>query len=116
MNKNITFIILVTLILTCLHSNIFCQNIDVNSYYHTIGLDNESIIKIENIPKDNGIEQNNINAAKKSIIEIINKIPEDKNYFKLDEVYRQYLIEDLAIKPSQIEVLKKIALRISKRN
>ncbi len=102
MNKNITFIILVTLILTCFQNNIFCQNIDNNSYYHTIGLDKESIIKIENILKENGFEQNNMNAAKKSIIEIINKIPEDKTYFKLDEVFQQYLIRDLAIKPSQI--------------
>ncbi len=116
MNKNITFIILITLILTCFHSNIFCQKIDTNSYYHTIGLDKKSVTKIENLLKENGIEQNNINIAKKSILEIINKIPEDTSYFNLDKTYREHLIRDLGIKPSQIEVLKKIALRISKRN
>lgn len=104
------------MILFISQTQIFSQERSINSYYNEIGIDDKGITRIENLLTENGIEHNNMKVAKKCILEIMKNIPEGFNNFELNTEYKEYLIKEQGIKPSQIEILKRIALRISLRN
>ena len=84
----------------------------INPYYNKLGVDDESIYEIENLLLDNGIEQNNIEAVKRYVISIIKDIPSDSRKFELTKKNKNDL-QKIHIKPSQMEVVKRIALRIN---
>ena len=116
MNKKmIKHIILLCMIISLTQKETFSQEKTINAHYNEIGIDNNSIDNIESILLENGIEQNNLELAKQCILDIIKNIPEEGNEFKLDLEQKNHLIKDLGIKPSQIETLKRIALRINRR-
>ena len=114
--KIIRNIISLFIILFISQTQIFSQERSINLYYNEIGIDNKGITRIENLLTENGIEHNNMKVAKKCILEIMKNIPEGFNNFELNTEYKEYLIKEQGIKPSQIEILKRIALRISLRN
>jgi hypothetical protein len=88
------------------------QEKSINTHYNEIGVDNEAIKNIENILLANGIEQKNLELVKRYIIIIMKEIPVDKRKFELSDKNKDYLRE-ISVKSSQIEIIKRIALRIS---
>ena len=88
------------------------QEKSINTYYNKMGIDNDGIQNIENILLTNGIEQNNIEVVKRCIIGIIKDISDESGEFELSDKNKNYLRE-IGIKPSQIGIIKRIALRIS---
>ena len=88
------------------------QERSINTYYNKIGVDNDGIENIENLLLDNGIEQKNIELVKRCIIGVIKDIPNESREFELSDKNKNYLRE-IGIKPSQIGIIKRIALRIS---
>ena len=88
------------------------QERSINTHYNKIGVDNEGIQNIENLLLDNGIEQKNIEVVKRCIIGIIKDIPHESSEFELSDKNKNYL-QEIGVKPSQIGIIKRIALRIS---
>ena len=84
----------------------------INTYYNKMGIDNDGIHNIENLLLENGIEQKNIEVVKRCIIGIIKDIPNGSREFELSDKMKNYL-QEIIIKPSQIRIIKRIALRIS---
>ena len=84
----------------------------INTYYNKMGIDNDGIHNIENLLLENGIEQKNIEVVKRCIIGIIKDIPNGSREFELSNKMKNYL-QEISIKPSQIRIIKRIALRIS---
>ena len=110
-NKVINCILLFGAI--CLfQTEVFSQERSINTHYNKIGVDNDGIENIENLLLDNGIEQKNIEVVKQSIIDIIKDIPNESREFELSDKNKNYLRE-IGVKPSQISIIKRIALRIS---
>ena len=89
------------------------QERSINTYYNKIGVDNDGIYNIENLLLDNGIEQKNIEVVKRCIIGIVRDIPEKSREFELSDKNKNHLVKELGIKPSQIGIIKSIALRVS---
>ena len=90
----------------------FSQEQSINTYYNKMGVDNDGIHNIENLLLDNGIEQKNIEAIKRCIIGIVKDIPNGSREFELSVKIKNYL-QEIGVKPSQIGIIKRIALRIS---
>ena len=90
----------------------FSQERSINTYYNKMGVDNDGIHNIENLLLDNGIEQKNIEAIKRCIIGIVKDIPNGSREFELSDKIKNYL-QEIGVKPSQIGIIKRIALRIS---
>ena len=88
------------------------QERSINTYYNKMGVDNDGIHNIENLLLDNGIEQKNIEVVKRCIIGIIKDIPNESREFELSDKIKNYL-QEISVKPSQIGIIKRIALRIS---
>ena len=88
------------------------QERSINTYYNKMGVDNDGIHNIENLLLDNGIEQRNIEVVKRCIIGIIKDIPNESREFELSDKNKNYL-QEIGVKPSQIRIIKRIALRIS---
>ena len=88
------------------------QEKSINTYYNKMGVDNDGIHNIENLLLENGIEQRNIEVVKRCIIGIVRDIPKESLDFELSDKNKNYLIKELGIKPSQIEIIKRIALRV----
>ena len=110
-NKIIGSILLFGMI--CLfQTEVFSQERSINTYYNRMGVDNDGIHNIENLLLENGIEQNNIELVKRSIISIIRDIPKESREFDLSDKNKNYL-KEIGVKPSQIGIIKRIALRIS---
>jgi hypothetical protein len=91
----------------------FSQERSINSYYNSMGVDNDGIHNIENLLLENGIEQKNIEVVKRSILSIVRDIPKESLDFELSDKNKNYLIKELGIKPSQLGIIKRIALRVS---
>ena len=89
------------------------QERSINTYYNRMGINNDGIHNIENLLLDNGIEQKNIEVVKRCIISIVRDIPNESHNFELSDKNKNYLIKELGIKPSQIGIIKRIALRVS---
>ena len=89
------------------------QERSINTYYNRMGIDNDGIHRIENLLLENGIEQKNIEVVKRCIIGIVRDIPKESLDFELSDKIKNYLIKELGIKPSQIGIIKRIALRVS---
>ena len=85
----------------------------INAYYNKMGVDNDGIHNIENLLLENGIEQKNIEVVKRCIIGIVRDIPKESLDFELSDKNKSYLIKELGIKPSQIGIIKEIAMRVS---
>ena len=88
------------------------QERSINTYYNKMGVDNDGIHNIENLLLDNGIEQKNIEVVKRCIIGIIKDIPNGSREFELSDKNKNYL-QEIGVKPSQIGIIKRIALRIN---
>ena len=88
------------------------QERSINTYYNKMGVDNDGIHNIENLLLDNGIEQKNIEVVKRCIIGIIKDIPNESREFELSDKNKNYL-QEIGVKPSQIRIIKRIALRIN---
>ena len=88
------------------------QERSINTYYNKMGVDNDGIHNIENLLLENGIEQRNIEVVKRCIIGIIKDIPNESREFELSDKNKNYL-QEIGVKPSQIRIIKRIALRIS---
>ena len=84
----------------------------IYTYYNQLGVNNESIHDIENILLNNGIEQNNMEAVLRCIIGIIKDIPNESREFELSKKNKNNL-QKIHVKPSQMEIIKRIALRIN---
>jgi len=91
------------------------QERSINTYYNKMGIDNEGIQNIEDLLLGNGIEQRNIEVVKRYIIGIVKDIPNESLEFKLSDRNKNYL-QEIGVKPSQIGVIKRIALRVSLSN
>ena len=91
------------------------QERSINTYYNKMGIDNEGIQNIEDLLLGNGIEQRNIEVVKRCIIGIVKDIPNESLEFKLSDRNKNYL-QEIGVKPSQIGVIKRIALRVSLSN
>ncbi len=91
------------------------QERSINTYYNKMGIDNEGIQNIEDLLLGNGIEQRNIEMVKRYIIGIVKDIPNESLEFKLSDRNKNYL-QEIGVKPSQIGVIKRIALRVSLSN
>ena len=89
------------------------QERSINTYYNRMGVDNDGIHNIEKLLLENGIEQKNIDVVKRCIIGIVRDIPKESLDFELSDKNKNYLIKELGIKPSQIGIIKRIALRVS---
>ena len=85
----------------------------INTYYNSMGVDNDGIQDIENLLLENGIEQKNIEVVKRCIIGIVRDMPKESLDFELSDRNKNYLIKELGIKPSQIGIIKRLALRVS---
>ena len=88
------------------------QERSINTYYNKMGIDNEGIQNIEDLLLGNGIEQRNIEVIKRCIIGIVKDIPNESLEFELSDRNKDYL-QEIGVKPSQIGVIKRIALRVS---
>ena len=110
-NKIISSILLVG-ILCMFQTKVFCQEKPINTSYNNMGIDSNGIHSIENILLDNGIEQKNIEVVKRCIITIAKDIPSGSREFELSDSIKNYL-KEISVKPSQIGIIKRIALRIS---
>ena len=91
------------------------QEKSINTYYNKMGIDNEGVQNIEDLLLGNGIEQRNIEVVKRCIIGIVKDIPNESLEFKLSDRNKNYL-QEIGVKPSQIGVIKRIALRDSLSN
>ena len=91
------------------------QERSINTYYNKMGIDNEGVQNIEDLLLGNGIEQRNIEVVKRYIIGIVKDIPNESLEFKLSDRNKNYL-QEIGVKPSQIGVIKRIALRVSLSN
>ena len=91
----------------------FSQERSINTYYNKMGVDNDGIHNIESLLLDNGIEQKNIELVKRCIIGIVRDIPNESREFELSDKNKDYLIKELGVKPSQIGIIKRIALRVN---
>ena len=91
------------------------QERSINTYYNKMGIDNEGVQNIEDLLLGNGIEQRNIEVVKRCIIGIVKDIPNESLEFKLSDRNKNYL-QEIGVKPSQIGVIKRIALRVSLSN
>ena len=110
-NKIISCVILVG-VLCLFQTKVFSQETSINISYNNMGIDSNGIQSIENILLDNGIEQKNIGAVKLCIITIAKDIPNGSREFELSDTIKNYL-KEISVKPSQIGIIKRIALRIS---
>ena len=90
----------------------FSQERSINTYYNQMGINNDGIHNIENLLLANGIEEKNIEVVKRCIIGITKDIPHESGEFKLSDKNKNYL-QEIGVKPSQIGIIKRIALRIS---
>lgn len=88
------------------------QERSINTYYNKMGIDNEGVQNIEDLLLGNGIEQRNIEVIKRCIIGIVKDIPNESLEFELSDRNKDYL-QEIGVKPSQIGVIKRIALRVS---
>ncbi len=88
------------------------QERSINTYYNKMGIDNEGVQNIEELLLGNGIEQRNIEVVKRCIIGIVKDIPNEGLEFELSDRNKDYL-QEIGVKPSQIGVIKRIALRVS---
>ena len=88
------------------------QERSINTYYNKMGIDNEGVQNIEDLLLGNGIEQRNIEVVKRCIIGIVKDIPNESLEFELSDRNKDYL-QEIGVKPSQIGVIKRIALRVS---
>ena len=88
------------------------QERSINTYYNKMGIDNEGVQNIEDLLLGNGIEQRNIEVIKRCIIGIVKDIPNESLEFELSDKNKDYL-QEIGVKPSQIGVIKRIALRVS---
>jgi len=112
MRKKIIGSILLFGMVCMLQTEVFSQERSINTYYNRMGIDNDGINSIENLLLENGIEQKNIEVVKRSIIGIVRDIPEKSREFELSDKNKNHLVKELGIKPSQIGIIKRIALRI----
>ena len=112
MRKKIIGSILLFGMVCILQTEVFSQERSINTYYNRMGIDNDGIHRIENLLLENGIEQKNIEVVKRSIIGIVRDIPEKSREFELSDKNKNHLVKELGIKPSQIGIIKRIALRI----
>ena len=88
------------------------QERSINTFYNKMGIDNEGVQNIEDLLLGNGIEQRNIEVIKRCIIGIVKDIPNESLEFELSDRNKDYL-QEIGVKPSQIGVIKRIALRVS---
>ena len=88
------------------------QERSINTFYNKMGIDNEGVQNIEDLLLGNGIEQRNIEVIKRCIIGIVKDIPNESLEFELSDKNKDYL-QEIGVKPSQIGVIKRIALRVS---
>ena len=88
------------------------QERSINTYYNKMGIDNEGVQNIEDLLLGNGIEQRNIEVIKRCIIGIVRDMPNESLEFELSDRNKDYL-QEIGVKPSQIGVIKRIALRVS---
>ena len=112
MKKKIIGSILLFGMIFLFQTEVFSQERSINTYYNKMGIDNDGIHNIENLLLDNGIEQKNIEVVKRCIIGIIKDIPNESREFELSDKNKNYL-QEIGVKPSQIRIIKRIALRIS---
>lgn len=112
MKKKIISSILLVGILFLFQTKVFSQEKPINTSYHKMGIDSNGIQNIKNILLDNGIEQKNIEAVKRCIITIAKDIPNGSREFELSDTIKNHL-KEISVKPSQIGIIKRIALRIS---
>ena len=89
------------------------QERSINTYYNRMGVDNDGIRNIENLLREEGVSEKNIEVVKRCIISIIRDIPKESLDFELSDKNKNYLIKEVGIKPSQIGLIKSIALRVS---
>jgi hypothetical protein len=113
MRKKVIGSILLFGMICLFQSEGFSQERSINSYYNNMGVDNDGIHNIENLLLENGIEQKNIEVVKRSILSIVRDIPKESLDFELSDKNKNYLIKELGIKPSQLGIIKRIALRVS---
>ena len=112
MKKKIIGSILLFGMICLFQTEVFSQERSINTYYNKMGVDNDGIQNIENLLLENGIEQRNIEVVKRCIIGIIKDIPNESREFELSDKNKNYL-QEIGVKPSQIRIIKRIALRIS---
>ena len=112
MKKKIIGSILLFGMICLFQTEVFSQERSINTYYNKMGVDNDGIHNIENLLLDNGIEQKNIEVVKRCIIGIIKDIPNKSREFELSDKNKNHL-QEIGVKPSQIEIIKRIALRIN---
>ena len=112
MKKKIIGSILLFGMICLFQTEVFSQERSINTYYNKMGVDNDGIHNIENLLLDNGIEQKNIEVVKRCIIGIIKDIPNESREFELSDKNKNYL-QEIGVKPSQIGIIKRIALRIN---
>ena len=113
MRKKIIGSILLFGMVCILQTEVCSQERSINTYYNRMGINNDGIHSIENLLLENGIEQKNIEVVKRSIIGIVRDIPEKSRKFELSDKNKNYLIKELGIKPSQIGIIKEIAMKVS---
>ena len=113
MKKIIICSILLFSMICLFQTEVFSQEGSINTHYNGMGVDNNGIRNIENLLLENGIEQKNIAVVKRSIISIVKNIPEKSRKFELSDKNKYYLEEELGLKTSQVDIIKRIALRIS---
>ena len=91
------------------------QERSINTYYNSMGVDNDGIQDIENLLLENGIEQKNIEAVKRCIIGIIKDIPNGSHEFELSDRMKNHL-QEIGVDPAQFKIIKRIAHRTNLRN
>ena len=91
------------------------QERSINTYYNSMGVDNDGIQDIENLLLENGIEQKYIEAVKRCIIGIIKDIPNGSHEFDLSDRMKNYL-QEIGVDPLQFKIIKRIAQRTNLRN
>jgi len=90
------------------------QERSINTYYNSMGVDNDGILDIENLLLENGIEQKNIEAVKRCIIGIIKDIPNGSHEFELSDRMKNHL-QEIGVDPLQFKIIKRIAQRTNLR-
>ena len=90
------------------------QERSINTYYNSMGVDNDGIQDIENLLLENGIEQKNIEAVKRCIIGIIKDIPNGSHEFDLSDKMKNHL-QEIGVDPAQFKIIKRIAQRTNLR-
>lgn len=112
MKKNIIGSILLCCVMFFCQINVYGQESRINTYLNEMGLDDAGIQSIENILIDNGIEKENLDLVKRCIISIVREIPSGSREFELSDKIKNHL-QEIGVKPSQIGIIKRLALRIS---